>query len=210
MLKEVLAVAGLGKMNRISLALVGAVFAVGAAMTPAFASTDYTWTFTAKGFDAHGMLTTDSGPDVAGNIIDITGSVNGDTITGIVPTSPFGETSADSLFTFDNKLDPTGDKFVDNPGLLFTTASGMEYNLYEVQFFTAESVGLPNNDPTGPGGYNLDAGSAKGYGDSINGDFSIALASTAPEPADWIMMLAGFAVLGSMVRMNRKVGLSAV
>ncbi len=197
--------AGLGKMNRISLTLIGAVFAVGAAIAPACASTDYTWTFTASGFGAQGTLTTDSGPDLAGNIIDITGSINGETITGVVPTS-----ATNTLFTFDNKLDPNGDRVVDSPGLLFTTASGTEYNLYAVFFPKPQFASSSNDDPTGPGGYNLDAANANGYGDSINGDFSIALASSAPEPDYWILMLAGFTMLGSMVRTHRKVGPAAI
>lgn len=203
MLKKVLAVAGLGKMNRISLALVSVAFAAAVATAPASAA-DYKWTFTSAGQDVHGTLTTDSAPNVAGNVTGIGGSVNGDIITGLVanPTPGAASQSNDTLFTFDNTLQPTSSELLTNPGLLFTTQSGTEYNLYS--FNISLFAFSDGSTPSGPSGYNLDAGKGGEYGDSINGLFSIALASTAPEPSDWVLMLIGFIGLGAMVRLARK------
>jgi len=130
------------------------------------------------------------------NVLGISGQVDGDSITGLIanPNLPNASTSADGWFTYDNVFYAGQSPVLSNPGLLFTSASGAEYNLfsdnattYELYQaragigYTEHSVGtLTAVDP--PGGLN-----------------SVGV----PEPASWTLMIVGFGGVGAILRRRR-------
>lgn len=149
---------------------------VGSAFAMQANAATYDWTFTANGFGqiASGSLTTSDtvNPATAGgyDVLSITGTGwGGNTITGLLPTSPAGAVnySPSGYFLFDNVLySPSGSPtHVDNDGLLFTYGPGTEANIF-------------GNSPLGTG-----AGSDTYYvntGANVNGTFAV---SAVPIPA---------------------------
>jgi hypothetical protein len=130
------------------------------------------------------------------DVLSVTGNVDGDAITGLVnnPNQPNVSTSVDGLFFFDNVVWPGAAQQLSNPGILFTGASGTEYNLFaddavHYELYTAVNGSWSNHS----------------YG-------TIAMAQTftqdsfdrpslgVPEPASWALMILGFGAVGAVLR----------
>jgi hypothetical protein len=129
-------------------------------------------------------FTTDDAVNGVGghDILAISGNVDGDAITGLVtnPNQPYSAISSDGLWQFDNVLFD-GNQLLDLWGALFTTASGVEYNLWG----------------TAPGNYTLYGSIGGHYGAASNGNFQ---SGPVPETATWAMMLMGFGAMGVAMR----------
>jgi hypothetical protein len=123
------------------------------------------------------------------NVLGITGQVDGDSITGLIanPNSPNASTSADGWFTYDNVFYAGQSPVLSNPGLLFTSASGAEYNLFSDNATTYEL-------------YQARAG--VGYTENSVGALT---AVGVPEPASWTLMIVGFGGMGAILRRRRQV-----
>jgi len=152
-----------------------------------------TYTSSSQPFSAHLNFTTSSTVNGLGayDVLSITGDVDGDAITGLItnPAQPNQGTSPDGLFYFDNDFYAVAPVF-DGNGILFTTASGTEYNFW-------------GNNPTS---YTLYSANAGGYGLNSEGTFDVSEA--VPEAASWVMMLAGFGAVGAAMRSRRKTAIS--
>ena len=174
------------KLSALIVSIAGAaVLALTASV--AQATTDsfvYTSTTSAPS-SATGMITFHSIGGGVYEITDITGFVDGDKITNLVPNSnpPGAVTSTDGLFIYDNDV-YSGAPTLSNPGVLFDGQSGIEYNLFS----------------QGPS-YVLYEGVNNAFGPNSVGTF--ALAGGAPESATWLMMVMGVAAIGAGLRMER-------
>ena len=138
------------------------------------------------------------------NITAVSGQVDGDTILALTanPNQPQASYSADGLFIFDNVLTTSGGvPWLSNPGILFTSASGFEYNLfsdsptqYELykaapgQGYVANSVGMVTAEAIIP----------RGLGPLGEGGFAV------PEPASWALMIMGVGGVGAVLRGKRR------
>lgn len=111
----------------------------------------------------------------AQTITGITGTFNGSSITGLA--TPFG---ANNLYYL------TGPSFVDGSGLGFITAAGTSVNL-----FFQDSARSFRINTTGP------------FTSSFVSARSSAVAAAVPEPGTWLMMLAGFGLVGMGLRFSR-------
>lgn len=146
------------------------------------------------------VLNSVGGYDVTG----ISGDVSGDVVTGLTtnPDQPNPHYSADGWFIYDNVYYP-GARSVSYWGLLFTSAAH-EYNLFSdsaTQFelyqatpgvgFTQNSVGTLFAAPVHLGNPND------------------ARVDAVPEPASWLTMVAGFGLLGGVLRSSRKAAAKA-
>ena len=125
------------------------------------------------------------------DIVSIGGRVGSDVITGLVgnPNHSQPVNSADGFFTYDNVLFPNA-PVLSNPGVLFNSADGFEYNLF--------SRNLSQYDL-------YQARPGVGYTQNSVGILSLDTvpANAVPEPAHWAMMLVGFGMMGSMLRRRR-------
>jgi hypothetical protein len=126
-------------------------------------------------------------------VTNITGTLSGvvnDTIDGFIANSSFPNPVSlpGDVFVYDNVFYPEQNSLVDQYGLAFTTAGnpGGYWNLWS----------------GAPGNYSL-------YEANANGDYPIAIDGgkmdpiAAPEPSTWVMMLLGFAGLGSAAAYRR-------
>lgn len=157
---------------------------------------DYQATYNPSPFAANLTLTTGDTalPDGSYAIIGITGTVdngggNSDAVTGLInnPNSPSWSFSPDGLFMFDNLVFPTAPPTgpaVSWYGLMFTGASGAEYNLFS------------DNANT----YELYRAQGGGYQANSYGTVSVA---AVPEPAAWLLMIVGFGGAGAILRRRR-------
>jgi hypothetical protein len=118
-----------------------AVVALGLAGPAAASELYYTFDFSGAGVVGSGILITSSTTDPAAplpgayDILSISGMVNGDAITGLLGTAGPVEYSPDGFFIYDNDFYAAGSAsaaggYFDDPGLLFTTAGGNNYNLF--------------------------------------------------------------------------------
>jgi len=116
------------------------------------------------------------------DILAVSGNVDGDAIAGLLanPNQPNPVISADGRWQIDNVLFD-GAQLLDNWGALFTTVSGVEYNLWG----------------NAPGNYTLASAIGGQYGPGSNGNFG---AAAVPEAATWAMMLFGFGAMGVAMR----------
>jgi hypothetical protein len=94
-------------------------------------SSTYAWTLTGAAANGSGTLTTGAADAGGFDVSAITGSINGDTITGLIPNSPLGTpiASPDGNFVFDN-LVFSSDPVLDNYGILFSLVDSPEANIY--------------------------------------------------------------------------------
>ena len=129
-------------------------------------------------------FTTDDATNSVGghDVLSISGSVDGDAIAALVanPNQPGVATSADGMWNYDNVYFDANPQ-LDTWGLLFTTASGGEYNLYG----------------NAPSNFTLYASANGQFGANSTGTFDIA---AVPETATWAMMLVGFGAMGVAMR----------
>jgi hypothetical protein len=180
---------GVLKLCGISLALALGV----AAATPASASQSYAWSFVNLAGDVtgSGTLVADT-PDLGGyDVIAIHGSFNDATaglvgaITGFTPGA-----GVDAFFAWDNIVYTTT-PHVDDLGLLFQVGS-TRVNLYNSVGPFAVYV-YPGLYPKGD--------DVTGSGATSRGTFNL---TAVPEPANWALMILGFASAGAMLRRRRR------
>jgi len=111
-------------------------------------------------------------------VTDISGTVNGQGVAGLLPYRSFGGN--------DNKFSTT-DLFT-IWGLSFTDTSGAYWNIY-----TVNSNGF------------LDSYTVNSWGSiSISPHVSTPIAAPVPEPETYAMLMAGMGVLGAMSRRQKK------
>jgi hypothetical protein len=134
------------------------------------------------------------------DITAISGFVDGDAVAALIdnPSKPGASYSTDGLFIFDNVLWTSGAAPVlSNPGLLFTGASGHEYNLFSDDFVTYEMYqATPGYTEHSYGTISLHEGLDQG------GPLG-RLGGAVPEPATWTMMILGFGGVGALLRQRR-------
>jgi hypothetical protein len=175
---------------RASVIGVSAAIAMLAATTASAASYDFTLLDNnGTTIDASGVIT------LTGDVIDaISGEVTGyGAITGLItnPNSPGPNILGDILY--DNLFDPSVPG-VDNYGIFLSTASGANFNLFNLDSWGAN---IPDNTATL---YNDTAGAYV-----ANGTFSISPATAAvPEAAAWTLMLVGIGFAGASLRTSRR------
>lgn len=110
-------------------------FAAAAFMMPASAATYLTSYTSMSGTPttASFSITTSDALNARGgyDIVGVSGNVNGDTITGVIPTgqTPTTFLSPSGIWNVDNVF-YNQPKFLDSDGMLFSTASGLEYNMW--------------------------------------------------------------------------------
>jgi hypothetical protein len=143
----------------------------------------------------------DTGNGAGGfDITSISGSVDGDLITSLVgnanPTGP--SYSADGLFIYDNFFSSGGlAPTLSNPGLLFTGASGHEYNLFSDDMTNYE---MYQATP----GYTEHSYGTISLRETSDRDGPLGrLGGAVPEPATWTMMILGFGGVGALLRQRR-------
>jgi hypothetical protein len=131
------------------------------------------------------------------DITDVSGDVDGDTVTGLIanPGQPFASYSADGRFIFDNVLWTSGAPTLSNPGLFFAGASGDEYNLFSDNARTYELY-----KARGDTGY---LASSVGVLAAAPAGLDTNLAVAVPEPAAWTLMIVGFGAVGALLRRRR-------
>lgn len=142
------------------------------------------------------VLNSVGGYDVTG----ISGNVSGDVITGLAlnPDQPNYHYSADGWFIYDNVYYPDT-RPVSYWGLLFTSA-GHEYNLFsdsatQYELYQATpGVGFTQNSLGTLFTSRVELGSPPNQ----------AHVDPVPEPTSWLMMVAGFGLLGAFMRSSRK------
>ena len=149
---------------------------------PASAAT-YIFSFSGTGQAGSGTLTTDdvtiaSRGYTAQTITGITGTYNGSSITGLMA----------GLFGADNLYYLTGPSFVDGSGVGFRTAAGNQVNLFYQD--SAQSYRVNTLNP---------------FASVFVTATSSPATAPVPEPATWTMMIAGFAVIGLVLRGRRSV-----
>jgi PEP-CTERM motif len=180
-------------MTLVKASLIGVVAAVATlAATAAASATTYDFTLRDNNgvtIDASGVLT------LTGDVIDsIAGSINGyGAITDLIanPNSPGANLKGDIIY--DNLFDPSVPG-VDNNGIFVSTASGDNFNLFNVHSWGSN---IPDNTATV---YDDNAGRYV-----ANGTFSI---TAVPEPAAWALMLVGIGLAGATVRSESKLALA--
>lgn len=154
---------------------------------------------TAGGTPATAALTIDAADTVNAvggyDILGVHGNVDGDVVTGLIanPGQPFASYSADGWFIFDNVFWTSGAPALSHPGLFFRAVSGDEYNLFSDDASTYELY---------------DARAGVGYVSHSIGALDISREAALgggpiPEPAAWMLMIAGIGGVGAMLRQRR-------
>jgi hypothetical protein len=153
------------------------------AASPAKATT-YDVNFVGSFFDVFAEITI--GAPVGGGGYDVASITGYDTagagphnlITGLVtnPTQP--NPFNNGVYIYDNVYYPSGNPFVDNPGILFTDASGNILNLYS----TGSESFTYYLSAVSPGGGLYNPGDVGRLTDSV----------VTPLPSTWTMLIAGF------------------
>jgi hypothetical protein len=137
--------------------------------------------------DTSDTLNAVGGYDVTG--FGVGSNVDGDVVTGLITnlSQPFTSLSADGMFLFDNVFYAGGAPVLSNPGLFFSGASGVEYNLFSDNASTYELY---------------KAKSGVGYLANSVGALTTS-GGAVPEPAAWTMMIVGFGGIGAVMRRRR-------
>jgi PEP-CTERM motif len=123
----------IGKRH-LKVVLVGTLLAVVCSTTPAaagpiLADSTYSWTLGGAS-NGSGTLTTGNADGAAYDVTDITGTIDGEAITGLVGGQPGHAVSSPSgAFTIDNLIYDSDPSF-DNPGILFSLANAAEGNIW--------------------------------------------------------------------------------
>jgi hypothetical protein len=171
---------------------------------------DYTATNNAAPFGAILTLVTDdlANGDGSFNVTDISGTVdngnNTDTVTGLIdnPNKPGWAFSPDNKFMFDNLFAPTSAPALTWYGLLFTGASGDEYNLFSDNASTYE---LYRANPNVGGYPDHSVGTVSISAIQSHGPISFnQISGGVPEPAAWALMILGFGATGLALRRRRR------
>lgn len=141
------------------------------------------------------------------DITSIAGTVNGDKVTGLIPTEgpatcpcfPEGKSALGGIFSVGNTIHPDPIDFLDHGGIGFQSA-GAYYNLYGLDQGLFEFIGVSKAD--------FETAKAAGftYDPFSVSDGTASLVSGAPEPATWLMLLLGFGASGMVLRRDRTGG----
>jgi hypothetical protein len=150
----------------------------------------WNWGYTGANIQAAGTFTTLDSADVDGFylVTAISGTRNGDTITGLYPTG--SAIPGNEPYTLDNLVRFGADGQLTVHGLGFTTASGGYSNPFYADFFS-------------PAIY-LEVFTTQSSYQEVAVTFT-ATPSVVPEPASMLLMLAGLGALG-FARGRRRVG----
>ncbi len=177
-------------LSKVAALTIGGFLSAAAALAPARAAT-YDWTLSSQlgfgglPFQASGTLTTSDTPttnilgDTGYLITGITGTLGGDTITGLLPAD--GSTTDNLLFT------AAGLSSLDLLGLSFVTDAGIAAHVF------SDLPGLFEEDVTIPAGY------PSSYPIAPQGFGSFTL-TQVPEPASLALLGAGLFGLGFIRR----------
>lgn len=138
-----------------------------------------TWTFSysAPGITASGSFTTAGAALVAEDILSITGTRNGQAITGLVPVG------SDPEFIYDNQFTISAPNFTDG-GMLFSVAGGQPNT--NVYFVDGEYFEVYVDDVAG----------------AINTPITWAV-TAVPEPSTALALIAGLGMVGVYMRKAR-------
>jgi hypothetical protein len=144
------------------------------------------------------VLNAVGGYDVTG----ISGQVDGDAITGLIanPGQPFPSYSADGWFVFDNVVWSSGAPVLSSSGLLFSGASGDEYNLFSDDASTYELY----DARAGVGYVAHSVGAITASEVPLLGDGPSIDSVGVPEASSWAMMIVGFGCIGAVLRHRRR------
>lgn len=165
-----------------------AAFAALSAASQAFADTSWDWHYTGAGVDAAGTFTIRDAADAAGfhQIVAITGSRNGEAITGLYPTGaaiPGNEPYAlDNLFRFGAQGQITVH------GFGFATSSGGHANPYFADFLATPSY--------------MEVFTTSSSFSEVPVTFTASAA--VPEPESILLALAGLGTVGMAASSRRR------
>ena len=176
-------------MNKIG-TLFAACALLGATATVPASAAVYDFTYTGS-LSGDLIITTADTLDAVGgfDITGVSGTFGGDAITGLFNNPNQPNPSANSHFTWDNVLFPSGVRAFDRYGIAFTTTTDT-YNVFDA---IADASGGTADTP-----YGLIVAST-GVETFGNG----ALIAAVPEPSTWAMMILGFFGLGFMAYRNK-------
>lgn len=170
--------------------MLATIAVLGALAAPqAWADIVWNWGYTGDGIQAGGQFTTTDAVDAEGFylITGITGTRNGDLITGLYPTG--SAIPGNEPFALDNLVRFGADGQLSVHGFGFTTASGGYSNPFYADFFS-------------PPIYMEVFTTATSY-DEVAITFTAA-ASVVPEPASVLLVLAGLGAVGFAGRARRR------
>jgi PEP-CTERM motif len=154
------------------------------------ATYDFDFSTTDSVFSVTAAITTADTLDAVGgyDVLSISGTISGPGGGTIAltpnPTQPFADPTV--TFTYDNVYFGGGGPQVDENGILFR-AGGYDYNLFSL----------------GPTTYYLSSDNPAGVyipGEPVRFDDPGRIATSAPEPSTWALMLLGFVGLGLAAR----------
>jgi len=152
------------------------------------ASFVWNWSYSGVGIAASGTLLTDETPDANGFylITGITGTRNGETITGLQPTGT--SIPGNEPFVVDNLIHPSGSPQLTGDGFGFSTSVGNYSNPFFASFLpTPGYLEFYSTPPFTP--------PASGADSELPIGFSATLV-TISEPGTTALMLAGIALFG--------------
>jgi hypothetical protein len=176
--------------------MLATIAVLGALAAPqAWADIVWNWGYTGDGIQAGGKFTTTDAADAEGFylITGITGTRNGDLITGLYPTG--AAIPGNEPFALDNLVRFGADGQLSVHGFGFTTASGGYSNPFYADFFS-------------PPIYMEVFTTASSYNE-VAITFT-ATASVVPEPASVLLVLAGLGAVGCAGRARRRLPLAGV
>ncbi len=159
-----------------------------ASSAPAHASLLWNWSYSGSGISANGTLTTADTADAQGfyQIIGISGSRNGQTITGLQPTGT--PIPGNEPFAVDNLISVSGPQLTGN-GFGYSLADGTFANPFFADFLSpASQLEFFSAPPFTPG---------IGPEDS---ELPVRFTATIPEPATAFLVLTGIVGLVAVSR----------
>jgi hypothetical protein len=167
---------------RSAVSILACGLALVAISVPANAAVVYDWALsgpsaTLGGFPliGSGTITADPSSGSAWTITSITGTIGGSAITGLT-----------KYFVSDNLVYPTGTSFLDTDGVAFTTASGMDVDIFS--FFAEGSM------PSG-----------NAYGEETSGaGFGVGTFKAVPAPEPLTLSVFGAGLAGAAALRRRK------
>ena len=167
---------------------VAAFTAIGAlSAIPAFADTTWNWHYSGDSINASGTFTASDAVDALGfhSITAITGSRNGDAITGLYPTG--SAIPGNEPYALDNLIRVGGQGQITVHGFGFAMASGGYANPYFADFLT-------------PPAYSEVFTTSSSFSE-VPITFS---AAPVPEPETIMLVLVGLGTLGVAARLRRR------